>query len=1039
MSTTTRADCGCNGVTALTPVDERNPPGQSVLHYRVGTQARFFDTQLARLAAEPALHSLTTRDPGDPALALLDAWSCVLDVLSFYQERIVNEGFLRTATERRSVLELARAIGYELRPGVAASTFLAFTLETAPGAPEQARIDAGTKTQSQPAQDEQPQVFETLAPLQARARWNAIEAWSHEAVPPHWGGRTLYLQGQATRLVPGDALLVIGDERRLDPGNEHWDFRRVQRVQVVAPAQPGADPLAGTTVVTLDRPLGSVRPHVDPALLAPRCLALRSKAALFGQAAADWRTMPRSLRASYQGFDNDESARISVQRDWPDFTLAGVSDPPGTPGVGSGLYAEYFAGKSFNTLKRTGTDAQVNFGWGTGGPPGVPVDGFSARWTGWLQAPTTGDYVFHVTVDDGARLWVDQQLVVDSWVDQAPTEHSSAPLRLSAGRKVDIKLEYYENSGSATVQLRWSGPGLARQIVATPFLFPRDVHTVHLDASYPKILAGSWVVLSVPDYDEVYEVLEAREDARAAFALSGKSTRLVLRGEQLRERFDARLRETSLYGEPNELFWATRPRSGLVSGHVVRLAGLEPDLPAGRWLAFSGHRLADLSANQTVRRHLQAGRHLAAVELSRDELSATLTFTHGERWVAVLERVSEVVLLSGLVSATDHTELVLATDLLHSYLPWTLRINANVAPASHGDSKQMRSQPEVLGSGQGSARFQRFTLRQLPLTHVSAATASGTAAALELRVDGVAWHEAPRITALGPHDGAYLVRRADDGTVTLHFGDGEHGRRLPTGQMNLQARYRVGLGRAGNLPAGQISLLLDRALGVKAVQNPVAAQGGADPELLADARRNAPLTVLALDRIVSLQDFEDFAAAFAGVGKAQAVWLWDGQGRLVHLTVIGLNGASIEASSALYRNLLASIDTVRPAHQALRVEAGVLLRFGLSAGLRLLPDHDPAQVLPVVRDALARAFGFEARIWGQSLAGSEVLGVIQGVAGIERVDLDSLRLHTGTQLTTVAGPDGRLRARGARWEGNRIEPAQLLLIDPADVALTELS
>lgn len=884
--------CGCcAGVTALTPVDALNPPGQTAMHFRVGTQARFMETQLARLAAVPQLQALTTRDRGDPALALLDAWSGVLDVLSFYQERIVNEGFLRTATERRSVLELARAIGYELRPGVAASTFLAITLETAPGAPLRARVDAGTKTQSVPAQDEQPQVFETVETLQARAAWNALEVLHQEAVPPHWGGTTLYLQGQSTRLSPGDALLVIGDERRLQPGDEHWDFRRVERVQVVPPAQPSGDPQAGTTVVTLDRPLGSFTPHVDPALVKPRCYALRTKAALFGHAAADWRAMPRSLRAAFLDIDDEEDERVDIteQPQWPGFSVADVSKAP---------------------------------------------------------------------------------------------------------------------------------------------------NVIHLDASYPRITRGSWVVMSIPEYDEVYEVTEVREDARALFGLAGKSTRLVLSGENLAKRFNSRLRDTSVYGESVELAWATRPRSGLVSGHVIALAGLEPDLAAGRWLAFSGHILPDVPDNREVRRRLRAGDPLAAVELARDEASAAITFTNGERMIATLQRVSEVVQLTRNDVAENFSQLILATDLLYAYLPMTLRINANVVAATHGDSKQMKIQPEVLGSGNGSAAFQRFQLRQKPLTYVSAPTPSGTEAALEVRVDGVRWHEVARITELGPNDSAWLLRRADDGTVTLIFGDGAHGRRLPSGQMNVQARYRVGIGSAGNLPAGQISMLLERALGVKDVVNPVPATGGADPEVLADARRNAPLTMLALDRIVSLRDFQDYAAAFAGVGKAQAVWLWDGEQRLVHLSVVGLDGTDIEQGSALYRNLLTAIDSVRPAHQALRVEPGELLRFGLTARIRILPDYTDETVLPAVRAALSEAFSFLRRGYGQSVSGSEVLSVIQRVPGIERVDLERLRSHPGG---SVAGPDGRLRARGARWQGSQIQPAQLLLIDPADVVLTELS
>src|SRR5207244_12741759 len=76
-----------------------------------------------------ALKSLMRREDDDFSIALLDAWASLADVLTFYQERIANEAFLRTATERNSILQLARLIGYRLRPGVAASVYLAFMLE----------------------------------------------------------------------------------------------------------------------------------------------------------------------------------------------------------------------------------------------------------------------------------------------------------------------------------------------------------------------------------------------------------------------------------------------------------------------------------------------------------------------------------------------------------------------------------------------------------------------------------------------------------------------------------------------------------------------------------------------------------------------------------------------------------------------------------------------------------------------------------------------------------------------------------------------
>lgn len=890
-------DCGCcSGIKALTPVDGSNPPGQAALRYRVGSHARFRASQLVGLSGKPALQDLTTRDADDPALALLDAWSGVLDVLSFYQERIVNEGFLRTATERRSVLELGRAIGYELRPGVAASTYLAFTLETAPGSPAEALIAAGSKSQSIPAQDEKPQVFETLEPLQARAAWNALQVVNQDAVLPYWGGRTLYLKGQNTQLQAGDALLIIGQERRQDAGNENWDFRRVRRLLVVPPSEPSGDPLAGYTVVTLDRPFGSVVPSVQPSKLDPRCYALRSKAALFGQAAPNWRAMPRSLRAVFLNLADDAAAPITTYPDWPNFNIAGVS--------GSG----------------------------------------------------------------------------------------------------DSKGQH-----------------------------------IHLDGSYPKMVPGSWLVLSVPDYEEVYEVLENAEDGRVGFTLGGKATRLTISGENLSDKFNSHLRDTAVFGESVELPWATRPSSGLVEGNLLHLASLQPELEAGRWLALSGLTIPAIPAHKKVRRRLRNDDHLAAVQVERDGKRARITFADGERFEVSLQPASEVVRIRRNDSIDGLSRLELESELLNAYLPISLRINANVAPASHGDSRQMQIQAEILGSGDGSSAFQRFLLKQKPLTYVSATTPTGTASTLEVRVDGVRWHEAPRISALTADASAYLLRRGDDGTVTVQFGDGEHGRRLPSGQMNVEARYRIGIGAEGNLPAGQISLLLSRPLGLKDVINPVPASGGADPESRDQARRNAPLTVLALERIVSLRDFEDFAAAFAGIGKAQAVWLWNGEGRLVHLTVMGLDGQDIALDSTLYRNLAAAIDQVRPAYQLLRLEAGVRLGFGLRAKLRVHPDYVGEKVLAAVRAALAEAFSFEARAYGQSLSGSEVVAVIQRVAGVERVDLDRLRLHNGLALSSVAGPDGRLRARGARWENGQIKPAQLLLIDLDDVLIEELS
>ena len=177
--------CGCcEGLTAQTPTPVANRPGLSAIAYRIGAHSQFKQSMLAALSdiTRPALQGLKTRDDDDFSIALLDATATMADVLTFYQERIANESYLRTATERRSLLELARLIGYELRPGVAASAFVAFTMDDTPGAPLETTVDIGTKVQSVPGPDEKPQTFETIEKITACVAWNAIKPRAHANV-----------------------------------------------------------------------------------------------------------------------------------------------------------------------------------------------------------------------------------------------------------------------------------------------------------------------------------------------------------------------------------------------------------------------------------------------------------------------------------------------------------------------------------------------------------------------------------------------------------------------------------------------------------------------------------------------------------------------------------------------------------------------------------------------------------------------------------------------------------------------------------------
>jgi Flp pilus assembly protein TadG len=140
---------------------------------------------------------------------------------------------------------------------------------------------------------------------------------------------------------------------------------------------------------------------------------------------------------------------------------------------GTGLRASFYSGQSFATLINVRTDPTVNFFW-TGGAPytGGPTDNFSAKWEGYFSPNFSGNYIFTVGSDDGSRLYIDGNLIVNQWGPQSYTERSSSTVNLTCGQHT-ISLEFYEASGDASVTLKWdAGTGGAATIIPVAQLYP---------------------------------------------------------------------------------------------------------------------------------------------------------------------------------------------------------------------------------------------------------------------------------------------------------------------------------------------------------------------------------------------------------------------------------------------------------------------------------------------------------------------------------------------------------------------------------------
>jgi hypothetical protein len=122
--------------------------------------------------------------------------------------------------------------------------------------------------------------------------------------------------------------------------------------------------------------------------------------------------------------------------------------------------------QAWTNLVLTRTDPEISFNWGDPGSPDPLVndDLFSARWTGEVEAAYTETYTFYTRSDDGARLWIDGEQLVDAWIDQGTTEYSGT-IDLVAGNKYSLVMEYYENGGGAVAELLWSSPSTPKQVV----------------------------------------------------------------------------------------------------------------------------------------------------------------------------------------------------------------------------------------------------------------------------------------------------------------------------------------------------------------------------------------------------------------------------------------------------------------------------------------------------------------------------------------------------------------------------------------------
>jgi hypothetical protein len=499
------------------------------------------------------------------------------------------------------------------------------------------------------------------------------------------------------------------------------------------------------------------------------------------------------------------------------------------------------------------------------------------------------------------------------------------------------------------------------------------------------------------------------------------------------------LRSATVYAQSETLPLIDEPIVDDIKMDKLPLDALYDGLTAGQWLIVSGERI-DIPGASGVR--------YGELVMIKKVVQRLQELNIGDRSNPVSVSIGKI-----------YSELTLAEPLAYTYKRDTVTIYGNVVKATHGETRQ-----EVLGHGDGSQARQSFTLKQPPLTYLAAPTRKGTESTLEVRVNNIRWPEKENLLELGPEDRGYVTRTDNEQNTTVIFGDGWQGKRLPTGLENVKAVYRSGIGPAGNVAAEQISQLATRPLGVKGVTNPLPASGGAGPETADQARWNVPRALLALDRLVSVSDYEDFARTFAGISKASAAKLFAGRQEVIHLSIAGVDDGPIAADSDLYRALFEALERYGTLQLPLRIESRILKLLVIIANVKIHPDYLWEVVEPELRAALLGTFSFARREIGQDALLSEAISVMQTVRGVEYVDVDAFEdisealaknLNPPTQ-SDPTDPDGcrnqndlftRLRCIAKQAEAKKspnsrikasladdkdgIKPAEIIYLSPA--------
>ena len=984
-----------------------NLPGQSSIAYRVGDYITFRHALLLSRAGEVELSSWRPSAKGDLALEMMEWWAYVADILCFYNERIANQDYLRTADLPESVQRLIRLLGYRPRPGIGATgTLGALMTGVAPFT-----LTKGFQVQSKPGPGHQPQIFELSSDtlIQVPAAVSADPFPNPALLGPD--GASVLLQGVISSVKKDDSLLLM--ERGWNGADSNYAFVRVQSVS--QESDPRGDK---NTRVTFTQ-----TPSLPPGALASdyRLLKSRQTARLWqypaspsqvlaggGAGVADLDSLARGIKvgdAIEFEIDGGNAPQLaSVTRYSEKIWYANPKGYPVTANPDPSVPPDQLAVAIPIPHTEIGFQPDLpntSWCWGVTGPTLSQILNHNqAQLTGvtaYIDQDKSLKFAATMMPESGVAWWwywgVDGSTLI-----QLLTANAARLTSLDAYIDTDKKLKFVAVMIKAPGSWWWYW-GLDTAAL-NQTLTTNNARLVSLDAYIDTDGTLKYAVIMVPeggqtwwwyagiDANQLNETLQANNaqlislsayvdvDNTVKFAVvmvpsSGQAwwwyggTDGVSLSQSLAQN-NAQLNDLQAY---------------LGTDGAVKLAailGSAATLPVIDWYG----NLSSLLVNYAFQ---DVGELMGAPATVFDGSQPSLlavqppTFPPGFDLPLLLSDANgngE----SAKGSAGGDLSILQLAGLANPAVSLTPPINAlfDLLAVSRGKTVAK----EILGSGDATiVTGQEFVLKNSPLTYLQSATStsgSGYQSTLQVWVNGIEWHEVPSFFQQPANASVFVTREDEQQQTHVQFGDGVNGARLPSGVNNVVASYRYGSG-ADSPAAGTLTVILKPQPGLKSLLNPLAVGGGADPDPPQQIRRYAPQSVLTFGRAVSGDDYETIAAQAPGVARAKAYWTWDvSQQRTVVKIYVGDDASAVSGARTA---IAAADDPNRPVVVALATAVPI------SLGLTVLvdPAYIPADVMNGVTAALvdpqSGLLGTDVVRIGQSIYLSQIYKACLSVPG----------------------------------------------------------